>query len=66
MTTVFSAADLEYHQGGIQPRFDGYHDFYSRTDRTANRVIHLSGIDSPRLTAAPAIAGYVANILASV
>ena len=61
-----TAADLEYHQGGIQARLDGYHDFYIRTDRITNRVIHLLGIDSPGLTAAPAIAKYVANILSSL
>ena len=62
---MFPAADLEYHQGGIQVRFDGYHNFYILTDRITNRAIHLLGIDSPRLTAAPAISKYVANMLAS-
>jgi L-2-hydroxyglutarate oxidase LhgO len=61
-----TAADLEYHQGGIQARLDGYHDFYIRTDRITSRVIHLLGIDSPGLTAAPAIARYVANLLSSL
>jgi L-2-hydroxyglutarate oxidase LhgO len=61
-----TAADLEYHQGGIQARLDGYHDFYIKPDRNTNRVIHLLGIDSPGLTAAPAIAKYVAEMLASV
>jgi L-2-hydroxyglutarate oxidase LhgO len=60
-----NAADLEYHQGGIQARLDGYHDFYIKPDRNTNRVIHLLGIDSPGLTAAPAIAQTVAAILAS-
>ena len=62
---MFPAADLEYHQGGIQARLDGYHDFYIRTDRNTNRVIHLLGIDSPGLTAAPAIARYVSSLLKS-
>ena len=53
-----TAEDLEYHQGGIQARLDGYHDFYIKPDRKTNRVIHLLGIDSPGLTAAPAIAKY--------
>jgi glycerol-3-phosphate dehydrogenase len=61
-----TAADLEYHQGGIQARLDGYHDFYIRKDRGTNKVIHLLGIDSPGLTAAPAVAKYIANMLASV
>jgi glycerol-3-phosphate dehydrogenase len=57
--------DLEYHQGGIQARLDGYHDFYIRADRSSSRVIHLLGIDSPGLTAAPAIAKYVGGLLDS-
>ena len=59
------ATDLEYHQGGIQARLDGYHDFYIKPDRHAPQVIHLLGIDSPGLTAAPAIAKYVAGMLKS-
>ena len=58
-----TTADLEYHQGGIQARLDGYHDFYIKPDRNSRRVIHLLGIDSPGLTAAPAIAKTVANML---
>jgi L-2-hydroxyglutarate oxidase LhgO len=58
-----TAADLEYHQGGIQARLDGHHDFYIKPDRNTNRVIHLLGIDSPGLTAAPAIAKYVSGML---
>jgi glycerol-3-phosphate dehydrogenase len=60
-----TAADLEYHQGGIQARLDGYHDFYIKPDRNTERVIHLLGIDSPGLTAAPAIAKYTVKILIS-
>jgi L-2-hydroxyglutarate oxidase LhgO len=59
------ATDLEYHQGGIQARLDGYHDFYIKPDRHAPQVIHLLGIDSPGLTAAPAIAKYVVRLLTS-
>jgi glycerol-3-phosphate dehydrogenase len=58
-----TAADLEYHQGGIQARLDGYHDFYIKPDRNTNKLIHLLGIDSPGLTAAPAIARYVGGLL---
>jgi L-2-hydroxyglutarate oxidase LhgO len=58
-----TVADLEFYQSGIQARLDGYHDFYIKPDRSTNRVIHLLGIDSPGLTAAPAIAKYVANML---
>jgi len=59
------AADLEYHQGGIQARLDGYHDFYIKPDRHSDKVIHLLGIDSPGLTAAPAIARYIGSLLKS-
>ena len=55
--------DLAYHQGGIQARLDGYHDFYIKPDRHVPQVIQLLGIDSPGLTAAPAIAKYVAHLL---
>ncbi|MBW2489204.1 MAG: FAD-dependent oxidoreductase [Deltaproteobacteria bacterium] len=57
------ASDLEYHQGGIQARLDGYHDFFIKPDRHAPQVIHLLGIDSPGLTAAPAIAKFVGGLL---
>ncbi len=60
-----TAADLQYHQSGIQARLDGYHDFYIKPDRHTTQVIHLLGIDSPGLTAAPAIARYVARLLKS-
>jgi len=60
-----TVADLEFHQGGIQARLDGYHDFYIKPDRNTERVIHLLGIDSPGLTAAPAIAKYVGGLLKS-
>jgi glycerol-3-phosphate dehydrogenase len=60
-----TAADLEFHQGGIQARLDGYHDFYIKPDSQSPHVIHLLGIDSPGLTAAPAIAKYVARQLKS-
>ena len=60
-----TAADLEYHQGGIQARLDGFHDFYIKPDSNTDRVIHLLGIDSPGLTAAPAIAKIVAGLVVS-
>jgi glycerol-3-phosphate dehydrogenase len=64
--TGLSAADLEYHQGGIQARLDGYHDFYIKPDRNTRRVIHLMGIASPGLTAAPAIARHVVGMLNAI
>jgi glycerol-3-phosphate dehydrogenase len=55
--------DLQFHQGGIQARLNGYPDFYIQADRKCERVIHLLGIDSPGLTAAPAIARHVVSLL---
>lgn len=55
--------DLEFHQGGIQARLVNHHDFYIAKDRVCPDVIHLLGIDSPGLTAAPAIARYVVKML---
>jgi L-2-hydroxyglutarate oxidase LhgO len=51
--------DLEPHQSGIQARLNGHPDFYIEWDRPTRRVIHLVGLDSPGLTASPAIAKYV-------
>jgi L-2-hydroxyglutarate oxidase LhgO len=59
-----TAEDLQNHQVGIQARLDGYHDFYIKPDRICSQVIHLLGIDSPGLTAAPAIAIYVTEMIA--
>jgi L-2-hydroxyglutarate oxidase LhgO len=55
--------DLEDHQSGIQARLDGYHDFYIAKDRVCPQVIQLVGLDSPALTAAPAIARRVAGMM---
>lgn len=55
--------DLEFYQSGIQARLVDYHDFYIAKDRVCPDAIHLLGIDSPGLTAAPAIARYVARML---
>jgi L-2-hydroxyglutarate oxidase LhgO len=58
-----SVDDLEFHQSGVQARLVDHHDFYIAKDRICPHVIHLLGIDSPGLTAAPAIARYVASML---
>jgi glycerol-3-phosphate dehydrogenase len=57
------AADLQFHQGGIQARLNGYPDFYIQPDRRCSRILNVLGIDSPGLTAAPAIAKYVAAMM---
>ena len=36
-----TATDLEYHQGGIQARLDGYHDFFFFFFFKTTNVIHL-------------------------
>jgi len=59
------AEHLEIHHSGVQARLKNYPDFYIGRDRSCPRVIHLVGIDSPGLTAAPAIAKYVASMVAS-
>jgi glycerol-3-phosphate dehydrogenase len=59
------AEDLEIHHSGVQARLNGYPDFYIQRDRACPQIIHLAGIDSPGLTAAPAIARYVAGMVAS-
>ncbi len=55
--------DLEPHQCGIQARLDGYPDFHIGYDKNCRNAVHLVGIDSPGLTAAPAIAGHVGRML---
>lgn len=57
------ADDLELHQSGVQARLANYPDFFISKDRTCPNAIHLLGIDSPGLTAAPAIARYVRAIM---
>jgi len=60
---ALTASDLDEHQVGVQARLDGYPDFYIEPDRVNRRIIHLVGIDSPGLTAAPAIAKYVVRLM---
>ena len=38
-----------------------YHDFYIKEDQLSNGFYHVAGIDSPGITAAPAIAKYLVN-----
>jgi len=61
--------DLHLAHCGIRPSLlppgeQGFRDFRIEWDRQEPRVIHLLGIDSPGLTASPAIARHVADMLA--
>ena len=62
------ARDLHLAHCGIRPSLlppgeKGFRDFRIEWDRGDGRVLHLLGIDSPGLTASPAIANYVADLL---
>jgi glycerol-3-phosphate dehydrogenase len=61
--------DLQLGYSGLRPKLKapgekGIADFVIEPDREVPRVIHLIGIESPGLTAAPAIANHVAELVA--
>jgi L-2-hydroxyglutarate oxidase LhgO len=61
--------DLHLAHCGIRPSLlppgeQGFRDFRIEWDRKDPRVVHLLGIDSPGLTASPAVARHVADMLA--
>jgi len=63
--------DLRLAHCGIRPSLrapgeTGFRDFLIAPDRQVPQVVHLVGIDSPGLTAAPAIARHVADLLESM
>lgn len=63
--------DMHLAYTGLRPKLvppdgHGIADFVIEPDREVPRVIHLVGIESPGLTAAPAIAEYVATLAAEV
>ena len=63
--------DMHLAYTGLRPKLvppdgHGIADFVIEPDREVPRVIQLVGIESPGLTAAPAIAEYVANLAAEV
>jgi len=65
------AQDLHLAYTGLRPKLvppdgHGIADFVIEPDREVPRVIQLVGIESPGLTAAPAIAEYVATLVADV
>jgi glycerol-3-phosphate dehydrogenase len=64
-------SDLQLAYTGLRPKLvspteHGIADFVIEPDREFPRVIHLVGIESPGLTAAPAIANHVSSLVAEV
>jgi glycerol-3-phosphate dehydrogenase len=62
-------ADLVLGYSGIRPKLvppggKGYADFVITRDPAVPQAIHLVGMESPGLTAAPAIAEYVGKMVA--
>jgi glycerol-3-phosphate dehydrogenase len=65
------AQDMHLAYTGLRPKLvppegQGIADFVLEPDREVPRVIQLVGIESPGLTAAPAIADYVATLAAEI
>ena len=65
------AQDMHLAYTGLRPKLvppdaHGIADFVIEPDREVPRVIQLVGIESPGLTAAPAIAEYVATLAADI
>jgi glycerol-3-phosphate dehydrogenase len=65
------AEDMHLAYTGLRPKLvppegHGIADFVIEADREVHRVIQLVGIESPGLTAAPAIAEYVATLAAEI
>jgi glycerol-3-phosphate dehydrogenase len=71
MVPEIQESDLQLAYSGLRPKLvppegSGIVDFVIEPDREVPQVIQLVGIESPGLTAAPAIAQYVAQLVASV
>jgi glycerol-3-phosphate dehydrogenase len=63
--------DLQLAYTGLRPKLvprngKGIADFVIEPDREFPQVIHLVGIESPGLTAAPAIARHVSRLVAAI
>jgi glycerol-3-phosphate dehydrogenase len=61
-------SDLQLGYSGIRPKLvppggKGYADFVITRDPAVPQAIHLVGMESPGLTAAPAIAAHVAKMV---
>jgi L-2-hydroxyglutarate oxidase LhgO len=71
MVPEIEESDLQLAYSGLRPKLvppdgAGIADFVIEADRQAPRVIQLVGIESPGLTAAPAIAQHVAQIASEI
>jgi glycerol-3-phosphate dehydrogenase len=63
------ASDLQLGYSGLRPKLvapgeHGFADFVIARDRNAAEIVHLVGIESPGLTAAPSIAEQVSDLVA--
>ena len=71
MVPEITEQDLHLAYTGLRPKLvprngKGIADFVIEPDRDFPEVIHLVGIESPGLTAAPAIARHVSQLVASI
>jgi glycerol-3-phosphate dehydrogenase len=71
MVPEIEESDLQLAYSGLRPKLvppggSGIVDFVIEPDREVPQVIQLVGIESPGLTAAPAIAQYVSNLVSAV
>jgi glycerol-3-phosphate dehydrogenase len=71
MVPEIAEGDLQLAYTGLRPKLvppggHGIADFVIEPDRQAPQVIQLVGIESPGLTAAPAIAQHVSALVANV
>lgn len=71
MVPEIKESDLQLAYTGLRPKLvpptsHGIVDFVIEPDREFSRVIQLVGIESPGLTAAPAIANHVSSLVANV
>ena len=64
--TKLSTVDLITSFAGLRAHNANSNDFFIEYSKTNKRVIHLVGIESPGLTAAPAIAKYVCSMFMDV
>jgi glycerol-3-phosphate dehydrogenase len=62
MIPVISKKDIITSFAGLRPSIEG-DDFYINLSKKRKHFIHVAGIQSPGLTAAPAIAEYVEQLL---
>jgi glycerol-3-phosphate dehydrogenase len=71
MVPEIKEQDLHLAYTGLRPKLvprngKGIADFVIEADRDFPQVIHLVGIESPGLTAAPAIARHVSQLVAGI